>query len=148
MINKYKQPLLENYISSYLSQFGSIEEQKHAFIQKVQLEKEIKLKEFNFKILHGILPCNLNLTRWKIKQSNLCDVCDEPQTIEHLLYECMYVKPLWCIVNSTFGIAVNFKNILGMNESFEHNAIVTVICFFLYKEWLLMSLDNKKDTQR
>ena len=30
----------------------------HVFTNNVKREKEIKLKEFNFKILHGILPCN------------------------------------------------------------------------------------------
>ena len=28
----------------------------HVFTKKVKFEKEIKLKEFNFKLLHGILP--------------------------------------------------------------------------------------------
>ena len=37
----------------------------HVFTNKVKSEKEIKLKEFNFKILHGILPCNKNLEKWK-----------------------------------------------------------------------------------
>ena len=31
------------------------------FIKKIVLEKEIKLKEFNFKMLHGILSCKKNL---------------------------------------------------------------------------------------
>ena len=44
-------------------------------MKKVLLEKEIKLKEFNFKLLHGILPCNKNLKRWWIKDSEQCDVC-------------------------------------------------------------------------
>ena len=34
-----------------------------AFTKKVKLEKEVKLKEFNFKLLHGILPCNRNLKK-------------------------------------------------------------------------------------
>ena len=33
----------------------------HVFTNKVKAEKEIKLKEFNFKLLYGILPCNKNL---------------------------------------------------------------------------------------
>ena len=36
-----------------------------AFTKNIKLEKEIKLKEFNFKLLHGILPCNRNLEKWK-----------------------------------------------------------------------------------
>ena len=44
------------------------------------------MKEFNFKVLHGILPCNLNLMRWKIRDSHECDICGETQTIEHLSF--------------------------------------------------------------
>ena len=73
------------------------------------LENEIKLKEFNFKVLHGTLACNKNLKNWKIRLNDICDVCNQIQTIEHLLYNCHYVnyvkpgvKPLWQIVNTVF----------------------------------------------
>ena len=67
----------------------------YIYTEKVWLEKEIKLKEFNFKVLHGILPCNKNLKQWKIRTSDCCDVCGEIQTIEHLLWNCRYVGSLW-----------------------------------------------------
>ena len=34
--------------------------------------------------------------------SNECDVCGMPQTIEHLLFSCDYVRPLWRVVQSVF----------------------------------------------
>ena len=37
-------------------------------------KRNYKLKEFNFKVLHGILACNVNLKRWKINEINVCDV--------------------------------------------------------------------------
>ena len=58
------------------------------------LEKEIKLWEFNFKVLHGILSCNKNLKQWRIVDCDKCDVCDEIQALEHLLFQCTYWKPL------------------------------------------------------
>ena len=39
------------------------------------------MKEFNFKMLHGILSCGANLHKWKIRNSSVCDVCDQDQTI-------------------------------------------------------------------
>ena len=33
------------------------------FNKKIVQEKEIKLKEFNYKLLYGILPCNKNLMK-------------------------------------------------------------------------------------
>jgi len=115
-----------------------------SFSSKVVLEREIKLKEFNFKILHGILPCNQNLKNWKIRLDDYCDVCNQSQTIEHLLYSCCYVKPLWQIVNTVFDINVSFKHILGLEEHFNYHAITTIVSFLIYKDWLLLSLENKK----
>ena len=113
------------------------------YIRKVVSEKEIKLKEFNFKVLHGILACNVNLKRWKIKEIDECDVCRLPQTIEHLLFTCRYVAPLWQIVDSVFDINVSFETILGVDDFCEYDNIVTLICFLIYKEWLILSLENK-----
>ena len=64
-------------ISNYLIPFCNNDEEVIAFTKKVALGKEIRLKEFNFRVLHGILPCNLNLMRWKISDSHECDICGE-----------------------------------------------------------------------
>ena len=93
--------------------------------------------------MHGILSCNLNLMRWKIRDSHECDICGETQTIEHLLYSCVYVRPLWQIVGLVFEVDINFKHILGLDEQFEHNDIITIISFLIYKDWLMPSLQNK-----
>ncbi len=114
-----------------------------AFTEKVLQEKEIKLKEFNFKVLHGILACNYNLMKWKIRLDNTCDVCNNPQTIRHLLYDCYYVKPLWQLMNNVFGLNVSFEQILGLDKTFRYNRIATIVSFLIYKEWLLCSLKNK-----
>ena len=39
-----------------LQPFCSVDDVIDVFTRKLLLEKEIKLKEFNFKLLHGILP--------------------------------------------------------------------------------------------
>ena len=99
--------------SKYLNNYRESVDERGAFECKVSREKEIKLKEFNFKILHGILACNKNLTKWKLKNDDKCDVCSNCQTIQHLLYDCDYVKPIWQMVNSIFNIDVTFSIVLG-----------------------------------
>ena len=59
------------------------EDEVLAFSTKVAQEKEIKLKEFNFKLLHNILPCNKNLAKWRIKPNDRCDVCGQSQAVKH-----------------------------------------------------------------
>ena len=82
--------------------------------------------------------------RWKIRHDDKCDVCGQTQSTEHLLYSCCYVKPMWQVVNTVYGINVNFKQILGLDEMFSLTAIMTIVSFFIYKEWLLLSLKDKK----
>ena len=131
-------------ISNFLAAYCAADKEMQAFSTKVVQTKEKKLKEFNFKLLHGILPCNKNLFRWKIRPYDIYDVCQEIQTIEHLLYDCSYVKPLWNIVDLVYGTKVNFIQILGLDELFNYGCVTTLICFLIYKEWLLLSLENKK----
>ena len=66
------------------------------------------------------------------------------KTIEHLLYDCSYVKPLWNIVDLVYGTKVNFIQILGVDELFNYGSVTTMIRFLIYKEWLLLSLENRK----
>ena len=119
------------------------EDEVLAFSTKVAQEKEIKLKEFNFKLLHNILPCNKNLAKWRIKPNDRCDVCGQSQTVKYLLYSCIYVKPLWRVTENVLGVDVSFERMLGLDVFFAHNAIVTLIGFLIYKEWLLYSLADK-----
>ena len=130
-------------ISNFLIPFCNNDEEVIAYTKKVAFGKEIKLKEFNFKVLHGILPCNLNLMRWKISDSHECDICGETQSIEHLLYSCVYVRPLWQIVEHVFEVDINFRCTLGLDEKCEHDDIITIVSFLIYKDWLLPSLQNK-----
>ena len=100
----YLQQILDSIGDSskdYLNRFNVTRNDdiyRQVFTNKVKTEKEIKLMEFNFKLLHGILPCNKNLEKWKIRSNDKCDVCGSSQTIDHLLYNCNYVRPLWRLV--------------------------------------------------
>ena len=131
-------------ISNFLAAYCAADKEMQAFSAKVVQTKEKKLKEFNFKLLHGILSCNKDLFRWKIRPYDICDVCQEIQTIEHLLYDYSYVKPLWNIIDLVYGTKVNFIQILGVDELFNYGSVITLICFLIYKEWLLLSLENRK----
>jgi hypothetical protein len=111
------------------------------FTSKLIRQNEIKIKEFNFKLFHGILPCNVNLKKWKIKDEGACDVCGLPQTIEHLLFDCVYVKPLWSLVENVCSETISFKKIVGVDKCFHHNNFV--LCFLIYKEWVLLSFQRK-----
>ena len=66
-----------------------------------------------------------------------------PQTIEHLLFSCNYVRPLWRVVQSVFDIIISFESILGVDNTCDYDNIVTLVSFLIYKQWLVLSLENK-----
>ena len=57
--------------------------------------KEIKLKEFIFKIFHNIFPSNFMLERMKLSATNTCDFCGEVDYTEHALVNCVRLKQFW-----------------------------------------------------
>ena len=116
------------YLSHYCTKENlSLEE---AFQEKLCNEKEIKLKEFNFKIMHNILPCNYKLYKWKKIDNYNCDVCGIKQDIEHLLYDCEYVKPLWVLLENAFNVKLCYSVILcGMIDNSIVNRLTTLLAF-------------------
>ena len=121
LYNIYRDQLLNNkddYAIGFLDRYSENEEDIYnsVFTKKnLNLKQEIKLREFNFKMLHGILACNRNLKKWRIRLDDKCDACELPQTIEHLLFECRYVKPLWDVIEKNIGTWISFKQILGLH---------------------------------
>ena len=82
------------------------------FSRRVNLEREKKLQEFNFKVLHNILPCGTNLKKWRIVDCSSCDICHMEQTMLHLLYECKYVNHVWNHVSNVLGWNVESRNVI------------------------------------
>ena len=76
---QYIEDTRSKFLVPYCNNIDAID----VYIRKVVSEKEIKLKEFNFKVFFmGYWLVCVNLKRWKIKEIDECDVCRLPQTIE------------------------------------------------------------------
>ena len=121
---------------------------KTVYTNKIRYIKDKKIAEFNFKVLHQILPCNVNLFRWKKKMSDLCDICNIPETIEHELYYCNKVRNIWQDLNTILDIDINIENIvLGLNIDKASNFALSLIAFYVYKDWLLKSLKNENQNK-
>ena len=113
-------------------------------------EMENKLKEFNYKVINGILSCNFNLKWWQKAVSDSWYVCEEQQTIRHLIFDCKYVKPLWSIIETKLGRDISYVDIIcGIHENEKSflNHLITLVSYLIYKEWMLASLKNNKRNQ-
>ena len=122
-------------------------DERTVFVMRVCQEREKKFKEFNFKVLHWILPCGVNLKKWKISSTNIYDVCDEEQTIAHLLFECKYLSGLWARVSEALDYDIVCDSVIcgTFDGNFQsNNIVITLVSFLIYKDWLLHSLESKK----
>ena len=96
-----------------------------------------KLAEFNFKVLHLILPCGVNLKRWGIKDDNKCKICSELHDIPHLLFYCTKAKIVWDIVSRICGIDVSLRDVILSDQESDIAMLVIIVAYSIYKEWLL-----------
>ena len=55
-----------------------------------------------------------------------------PQTIEHILFSCDYVTPIWKVVVSVFHIIISFESILGVDNTCDYDNIITLVSFRIY----------------
>ena len=79
--------------------------------------------------------------KWRLKESGICDIKNSKQTVGHLLFECHRAVKLWHLVEDAYQIRVYFRNIVsGLRD---YDLVITLLVFLLYKEWLLMSLENR-----
>ena len=56
------------------------------------------------QLLHNLLNCNKQLSKWEVGQSNECPNCSELENIFHLLYLCDIVKHIWHVVQVCVSI--------------------------------------------
>ena len=52
---------------------------------------ETKLLELQWKILHNIYPTGVLLKKMKIRNDDLCQFCEEVDTLSHFLYPVKYL---------------------------------------------------------
>ena len=72
---------------------------------------------FQFKIATYILPTNEYLVRYRVKNSDLCDLCQqESDTIVHRLYECEYIICKIDIIFSYLKEKCNPSYLITMHE--------------------------------
>lgn len=77
------------------------------FIRAHQTSLDVRTRQFNFKILHGILYLNKLLWTWNIVDSPRCSYCYiQLETVQHLFLQCVKVQSLWNYVERWWNDSV------------------------------------------
>ena len=82
----------------------------------INVTNNVSLSNFQFKIVHYILPTNSSLCRDNIKDSDLCHLCGERQTITHLFVTCPSVQVFWADFEQWWNNKNNDSIKLSKNE--------------------------------
>ena len=64
--------------------------------------RETHLQSLQYQIINRFIPCKYVLKIWKKEESDLCHICNESDTIEHLFTKCQRVMPFWNSFNHWF----------------------------------------------
>ena len=125
-VKPYQEVVWETYFEVQNINFKSI------YKNKIKNIKEKKLSEFNFKVLHRILPCNDNLKKWKIQNYSFCEICQTKHDIPHLLYYCRKAQSVWDIVYKVFNIHLQVEDLFtGVFEP-EFMFLLSILSFLIY----------------
>ena len=113
---------------------------QNIYITKIRNIPDRKLSQFNFKLLHNIIPCRRDLYKWNKINSQLCIYCGENETLIHVYYECKYVNIIWRSIGSILNTNIQWKHIvlgiIGNNNQINfRNMLYSVTAYALYKKW-------------
>ena len=109
---------------------------------------ENKLRCFQYKVVHNILPTNSNLYNMKLRTSPSCDRCSHPrENLFHLLYECPRIQFFWQkviswwnekrsenVTLSALDILYGYKPESNLFQALNHYVIIAKYHIFL--SWL------------
>ena len=82
---------------------------KNHFLVAVRATKETRLRCLHTKLVHNIYPTNFLLKKMYLKDSNICDFCDEIDYIDHSFYNCRHVKEFWKYISSLISTSLNTR---------------------------------------
>lgn len=71
--------------------------------------RETKLQSFQYRVHHRTITCNRLLFRYKIKDSDLCSLCDQQDTLEHFFFQCPSNRKFWAMVFRWIKAASNME---------------------------------------
>ena len=118
---------------------------KNIYQQKIIDIDNAKLAEFNFKVMHNILPCGKVLSKWLNNSPSQCSNCGEIETVEHMLFKCDVTSGIWNAISEIINMNIRWKNIVCGLPSSENNRnvkfinlVISAIAYSIFK------VSNKK----
>jgi hypothetical protein len=141
----FEKPYIHNYWNQRLHETINWKSWYHIIHKSVV---DNKIKQFKIKLLHNLIPTNLNLFKWKVKDSPLCAHCKEVEDYEHFFIHCPSLSLFWDTIIELFKhcginrISKNIKFILigykiDQKEYNAVNVVLSQISYCIYKTYFI-----------
>ena len=121
----------------------SKEEMTNIFIRPRITTLLTKVREFQYKLLHGAIYTKVNLLKFGFAKDDHCSFCKQnSESYLHLFWDCVHVKPLWQIVIEKLDLEelkdIEWKDIhVGITgrdlKSKICNTIIFVMKYIIFK---------------
>ena len=113
-----------------------------------------KIIQFRYKLIHNIIATKENLKKWKIDNSDQCNVCNCTETYEHFFITCKSIANIIQIFKNIFismrygHNIINLQSfILGYKTNFKQhestNFLLNIMSFTLYKTYYMSEKRTK-----
>lgn len=136
--------VVKNYEFKWEQIFPDLKPLWHVVNMKCfSISNDVKLKWFQYRLIHRILGTNELLHKIGIKDNPLCSFCNlQNETIYHIFVECSVVKPFWVNIQNWFtrelGIEANLEEesiIFGVNnDTYFVQLVILLAKFHIYKQ--------------
>ena len=84
------------------------------------------------------------MSKWQEGTDPLCEICDENDTIIHLLYECNIAKRLWDVIGTNLNQRITATLVILGNKEEGITLITSIIAFNICKYWYKCFNDNNR----
>ena len=117
------------------------------YYTKLICTKDRKVAEFNFKLIHNILPCSSNLVKWKKLDDKNCSLCNEEEDVMHMLFNCQFAKIIWQEIGRRLGFTIKAHHVfIRSSVSVAVDQVISITSYLIYKAWLMESLNGQVRT--
>ena len=103
-----------------------------------KVTKNTKLRDFQYRFMHNIIPLNDRLFKWKLKTSPLCDLCNQrKQTVKHFFWECSIAQSIWCKIKEIFiGEELTYTEVANLryNDRAIIGCIILITKQYMYRQ--------------
>ena len=119
----------------------------------LQAMKENKISEFNFKLLHNLLPNRYNLFKWKLCNNPLCLYDDQLHDNLHLFVKCKHTRLFWLkfgdIIRKLYNVNFSFdKFVLIEGYNLKNKIFKSLNFLIIYAKYAVyltfMQAENRK----